>query len=60
MRRFLILAYGLLAYLLFVGTMAYAVAFFGNLFVSRTIDAAATISVGRAFLVNVFLLVVFA
>ena len=60
MRRFLILAYGLLAYLLFVGTMAYAVAFFGNLFVSRTIDAAATISVGRAFLVNVALLVVFA
>jgi protein-S-isoprenylcysteine O-methyltransferase Ste14 len=60
MRRFLVLAYGLLAYLLFVGTMAYAVAFFGNLFVSRTIDAAATIPVGRALLVNLALLVVFA
>ena len=60
MKRFLILVYGLAAYLSFVGTMAYAMAFFGNLFVSRTIDAAATVPVGEALLVNLGLLLLFA
>jgi len=59
LKRWLILSYGLMAYLLFIVTMAYGVAFFGNLFVGRTIDAAATVPMGRALTVNVGLLLVF-
>jgi protein-S-isoprenylcysteine O-methyltransferase Ste14 len=52
--------YALLAYLSFAATTAYAVAFFGNLFVSRTIDAAATVPLGQALFVNTGLLAAFA
>jgi protein-S-isoprenylcysteine O-methyltransferase Ste14 len=60
MRRWLILVYGLLAYASFVATTAYAVAFFGNLFVGRTIDAAASVPLGQGLLVNTGLLMMFA
>ena len=59
MKRWLILSYGLIAYLLFIVTIAYSVAFFGNLFVGRTIDAAATVPIGRALAVNISLLLLF-
>lgn len=60
MKRWIILIYGLLAYAAFMATIAYGVAFFGNLVVSRTIDAAATVPLGQALLVNIGLLVIFA
>ena len=52
LKRWMILLYGLLSYGLFVVTIGYGIAFFGNLFVGRTIDAAASVSVGGALLVN--------
>lgn len=60
MKRWLILAYGVLAYATFIATIAYAVAFFGNLFVGRTIDAAASLPLGQALLVDTALLLLFA
>ena len=59
MKRDFMLLYGLFAYLFFVLTTAYSVAFFGNLFVARTIDAAAVVPFDEALLVNVGLLVLF-
>ena len=59
MKKELMLLYGVLAYLVFILTIAYCVAFFGNLFVARTIDAAAAVPVGEALLVNVGLLFLF-
>lgn len=60
MKRWTILLYGLASYALFVATIAYAVAFFGNLFVSRTIDGVASVPIGQALAVNVGLLTLFA
>ena len=60
MNRWIPLLFGLLSYLLFVATIAYGIAFFGNLFVARTIDAAAGIPLGDALLVNLGLLLLFA
>ncbi len=59
MKKELMLLYGVLAYLVFILTIAYCVAFFGNLFVARTIDAAAVVPLGEALLVNVGLLLLF-
>ena len=60
MNRWMLLLFGTGSYLVFVATMGYSVAFFGNLFVSRTIDAAPTVPIGEALLANVAILVVFA
>lgn len=60
MKRWMLLLFGIGSYLAFVATTGYAVAFFGNLFVSRTIDAAPTFPIGEALFVNVTLLAVFA
>ncbi len=60
MNRWMPLLFGIVSYLVFVATMAYSVAFFGNLFVRRTIDAAPTIPIAEALLVNVAILVAFA
>jgi len=60
MKRWIILLYGVASYVLFLATMAYGIAFFGNLFAARTIDAAATVPVGRALAMNIGLLALFA
>lgn len=60
MKRWIILVFGLFAYAAFVVAIAYGVAFFGNLFVARTIDAAATVPLGQALLVDIGLLALFA
>ena len=60
MKRWLLLLFGIGSYLVFVVTMGYAIAFFGNLFVSRTIDAAPTVPIGEALLANILILVAFA
>jgi protein-S-isoprenylcysteine O-methyltransferase Ste14 len=59
MSRDLKLLYGAFAYIVFVLTIAYSVAFFGNLFVARTIDAAAIVPFGEALAVNIGLLLLF-
>lgn len=60
MKRLGLFVFAVLAYLAFVATSAYAVAFFGNFFVARTIDAAASVPLRQALLVNVGLLLLFA
>ena len=60
MKRWILLLFGIASYLVFLATMAYAVGFFGNLFVSRTIDAAPTIPIGEGMAVNVAILLAFA
>lgn len=53
------LLYGILAYFVFILTIVYSIAFFGNLFVARTIDAAAIVPFGEALAVNFGLLLLF-
>jgi protein-S-isoprenylcysteine O-methyltransferase Ste14 len=60
MKKRMLLVYGTGVYALLVATVIYGIAFFGNLVVARTIDAAPTIEVGRAFLLNFVLLLIFA
>jgi protein-S-isoprenylcysteine O-methyltransferase Ste14 len=60
MKQNLKLLYGLLSYFMFLVTIAYCIAFFGNFFVVRTIDAAAIVPMREALAVNCGLLVVFA
>jgi len=60
MNRWSSLFVSVLSYLLFVATIAYGIAFFGNMFVARTIDAAAGIPLGAALPVNAGLLLLFA
>jgi protein-S-isoprenylcysteine O-methyltransferase Ste14 len=57
---FLSLLYGTFAYLFFLCTFSYAIAFVGNLHVAKTIDSGAPGPVVEALLVNVLLLGLFA
>jgi protein-S-isoprenylcysteine O-methyltransferase Ste14 len=59
MRRDLKLFYGILSYFVFILTIVYSIGFFGNLFVARTIDAAAIVPLGEALAVNFGLLLLF-
>ncbi|MES1147794.1 MAG: hypothetical protein ABUL53_01275, partial [Bradyrhizobium guangdongense] len=54
--RGLVLAYGVLAYLVFFGTFLYAVGFISQLIVPKTIDIGATGSTLQAFVVNLALM----
>jgi protein-S-isoprenylcysteine O-methyltransferase Ste14 len=54
------LCYAVLGYLSFVATICYAVAFFGNFWVTRTIDSVAAVPIGDALLTNIALLFGFA
>ena len=60
MKRFLIVAYGAAAYLLFLAAFLYLVAFLGNFWVPRTVDHGVSSSIGEAVLINIALLGVFA
>jgi protein-S-isoprenylcysteine O-methyltransferase Ste14 len=60
MRRNLYLAYGLLAYVCFLGTFLYLAGFVGNIFVTNSLDAAAESPWWSALAVNTLLVAVFA
>jgi protein-S-isoprenylcysteine O-methyltransferase Ste14 len=60
MPRILALAYGSVCYVAFFGTFLYAIGFIGDLVVPKTIDSGAAGPVGRAVLVDLALLSVFA
>ena len=57
--RALCVVYGVVAYVLVIATIAYAIAFFGNLYFVRTIDSVAAIPLGEALSVNLLLLLMF-
>ena len=59
MKRDLMLMYGLLAYLLFIVSIGFCIAFLGNILVPRTIDAAPLIPFGEALAVNIALIFMF-
>ena len=54
------LAYGIVAYLVAMASVAYAIGFVGNLWVPKSIDSGATAPLGEALAVNVLLLGLFA
>jgi protein-S-isoprenylcysteine O-methyltransferase Ste14 len=53
------LVYSVLSYALFLLTTVYAIAFFGNIYVARTIDSVAVVPLGEALLINLLLLLAF-
>ncbi len=60
MGRILALAYGVAAYLVFFGTILYAIGFVAGIFVPKTIDTGEVASAGVAIVINVLLLSIFA
>src|SRR5215216_4937097 len=60
LKRILFFAYGSLSYLIFLGTFLYAVCFIGNFGVRRTLDGAASGSLGVSFAIDAGLLALFA
>ena len=60
MSRILALLYGVLAYVVFLASFLYAVAWLGNFLVPKTIDSGPAAPLGEAFLVNLALLSAFA
>ncbi len=60
MSRVMMFAYGLVCYLLFLGTFLYAIGFVGGFVVPKSIDSDAAGPLGPAMLVNVLLLGLFA
>lgn len=60
MKKVVILIYGALAYLVFLVAFLYAIGFVGNIYVPKTIDSGAEVSLLKAILTNTILLSVFA
>lgn len=60
MKRFAMLAYGVICYAVFFATFLYSIGFIGNLIVPKSIDSVPTVSLGTALFINTLLLAVFA
>lgn len=59
LRRYLAFAYGTVAYVLGLATIAYAVGFLANAYVPKSIDAGVTYSIGNPYVVNLGLVALF-
>jgi protein-S-isoprenylcysteine O-methyltransferase Ste14 len=59
-KRIAFFTYGAVSYMLFLATFLYAMAFIGNIAVGQTIDGTPEVPFGRALLINVALLGLFA
>jgi methanethiol S-methyltransferase len=59
MKKILLLAYGIFCYLAFIGTVLYAVGFWGNMLVSKPIDREPQTSLLTALLIDAILIVLF-
>jgi len=60
MKKIMYLWYGIISYLVFVGTILYAIGFVGDLLVPKTIDGQPQTSLVAALLINASLLLLFA
>ncbi len=60
MKRFAVLAYGLVSYAVFFATFLYSIGFIGNLIVPKSIDSIPTTTLGTALAINLALLAIFA
>ncbi|MCH8016644.1 MAG: isoprenylcysteine carboxylmethyltransferase family protein [Acidobacteria bacterium] len=60
MKRILFFLYGVVCYLIFLGTFLYAIGFVGNFFVPKGMDTGDAVPFGEALLMNVLLLGIFA
>jgi protein-S-isoprenylcysteine O-methyltransferase Ste14 len=60
MGRLAILIYGIVAYVIAMASVAYAIGFVGNLWVPKSIDSGAPVPLSEALIVNVLLLGLFA
>lgn len=58
--RIIFFIYGVVAYMIFVGVNLYGIGFVGNLVVLKTIDAGVEESLGKALLINILLISLFA